>query len=131
MLLAPCRAKIRSQCLFLCKWCWQLCANMENNKLTFDTFNKNCFFFPSSDSPWHFIQDHFTFQLKVFQRIDFHTMPSLLYFVPNEIAQTKLNTVWYELCKRSWRSWQIEIILPVGELNPGLPRDRRGYLPLY
>ena len=22
-------------------------------------------------------------------------------------------------------------ILPVGELNPGLPRDRRGYLPLY
>ena len=21
--------------------------------------------------------------------------------------------------------------LPVGELNPGLPRDRRGYLPLY
>ena len=24
-----------------------------------------------------------------------------------------------------------EKILPVGELNPGLPRDRRGYLPLY
>ena len=22
-------------------------------------------------------------------------------------------------------------ILPDGELNPGLPRDRRGYLPLY
>ena len=24
-----------------------------------------------------------------------------------------------------------EKILPVGELDPGLPRDRRGYLPLY
>ena len=24
-----------------------------------------------------------------------------------------------------------KIILSVGELNPGLPRDRRGYLPLY
>ena len=24
-----------------------------------------------------------------------------------------------------------KIFLPVGELNPGLPRDRRGYLPLY
>ena len=23
------------------------------------------------------------------------------------------------------------IVLPVGESNPGLPRDRRGYLPLY
>ena len=25
----------------------------------------------------------------------------------------------------------IKKILPVGESNPGLPRDRRGYLPLY
>ena len=23
------------------------------------------------------------------------------------------------------------ILLPDGELNPGLPRDKRGYLPLY
>ena len=24
-----------------------------------------------------------------------------------------------------------KVFLPVGELNPGLPRDRRGYYPLY
>ena len=24
-----------------------------------------------------------------------------------------------------------KLLLPVGELNPGLPRDRRGYSPLY
>ena len=27
--------------------------------------------------------------------------------------------------------WIKRINLPVGELNPGLPRDRRGYSPLY
>lgn len=28
-------------------------------------------------------------------------------------------------------SYQKNILLPGGESNPGLPRDRRGYLPLY
>ena len=31
------------------------------------------------------------------------------------------------LCKRFFENKK----LPVGESNPGLPRDRRGYLPLY
>ena len=31
----------------------------------------------------------------------------------------------------SWVSFSIKMYLPVGESNPGLPRDRRGYSPLY
>ncbi len=38
--------------------------------------------------------------------------------------------------KNSWRTqykkeWRKKYRLPDGESNPGLPRDRRGYLPLY
>ena len=34
-------------------------------------------------------------------------------------------------CSCSIDLWQSKKILPDGELNPGLPRDRRGYSPLY
>ena len=29
------------------------------------------------------------------------------------------------------KTFCVKILLPDGELNPGLPRDRRGYSPLY
>ena len=41
------------------------------------------------------------------------------------------NTKWYiKLFENFFQFW-VKSFLPVGELNPGLPRDRRGYLPLY
>jgi hypothetical protein len=40
-----------------------------------------------------------------------------------------------EKCTISSKKYMIKVMknisLSVGELNPGLPRDRRGYLPLY
>ena len=35
------------------------------------------------------------------------------------------------VCSKNCNLFQVRHVLPGGELNPGLPRDRRGYSPLY
>ena len=42
-----------------------------------------------------------------------------------------LNWITQDISKQNRNIRIQKTILPDGELNPGLPRDRRGYLPLY
>ena len=49
-------------------------------------------------------------------------------------SQCIIKTFWKYFWIKLFITLQLEDeirLLPVGELNPGLPRDRRGYLPLY
>ena len=67
--------------------------------------------------------------LKVAQMKSIHS--ELLCSVYEKYYTNYLYPKIYAVKENKYQKCSEKSILSVGELNPGLPRDRRGYLPLY
>ena len=69
-------------------------------------------------------------------QFSFNPVINVLGFVTSSDLYIQESSFIWGLRKKIETNWvvflrQKKAYLPVGELNPGLPRDRRGYLPLY